>query len=53
MAPEATKKEKVLVQFYGLNEVETSFDEMTDLYQQKMISQIAAQELDLVIMGGE
>lgn len=51
VAPEATKKEKVLVQFYGLNEVETSFDEMTDLYQQKMISQIAAQELDLVIMG--
>lgn len=51
VAPEAAEREKVLVQFYSLNDVETSFNEMTDLYQQKMMSQIAAQELDLVIMG--
>lgn len=51
IAPEATEKETVRVQFYGLNDVETSFDEITDLYQQKMMTQVAASELDLVIMG--
>lgn len=51
IVPNGSEKEKVLVQFYGLHEVQDTFDEITDLYQQKMLTQIAAQELDLVVMS--
>lgn len=51
VAPDSNAKETVRVQFFALNEVEESFDEITDLYQQKMMTQVAAKELDLVIMG--
>ena len=47
LSPDAKRKETARVQLYALENIEESFDELTALYQQKLMTQVAARELDL------
>ncbi len=51
LSPDAKRKETARVQLYALENIEESFDELTALYQQKLMTQVAAGELDLLVIN--
>lgn len=51
ISPETKKKETARIQLYALENIEESFDDLTALYQQKFLAQVAASELDLVVIN--
>lgn len=51
ISPESKKKETARVQLYALENIGESFDDLTALYEQKFLAQVAANELDLVVIN--